>query len=81
MPAPLGGFGWDDGYTGFTAGLADAEDPGDGAWLAFQVTAQNTTIPHGPSPQLFEAQLQLVEQTTGLVMYSTWVTYVVPGAI
>ena len=69
---------YNDGFTGFAVGSSNVTQ--EGAKLFFTVVAKNDIVPELATPQLFQAFIDIVDDTTGAVLDTQEVVIIVPGA-
>jgi hypothetical protein len=69
---------YNDGFNGFAVGSSLVTQ--EGAKLFFTVAAQNNIVPEGTAPQLFQAYIDIVDDTTGAILDTQEVVIIVPAA-
>jgi hypothetical protein len=77
-PGMFNSVAYNDGFNGFAVGSSLVTQ--EGAKLFFTVAAQNNIVPEALAPQLFQAYIDIVDDTTGAVLDTQEVVIIVPAA-
>jgi cysteine-rich repeat protein len=79
-PAAFNGSAYNNGFIGFASGKSSASRPG--AELHFDVVVENDTcVTPTTEAQVFEAFIDVIDETTGSILDSQTVTIIVPPVI
>ncbi len=77
-PAMFNTAAYNDGFEGFAVGSSNVNQ--EGAKLFFTVVAKNDIVQEQATPQLFQAYIDIVDDTTGAVLDTQEVIIIVPAA-